>query len=105
MKLLNLFYSVNYYFFFTQGTLDKSLLSLCNLLYFYSLWLQLTVIARDGGMPQSLQSGNFATVTIRVNRNNNPPVFQNLPTIKSVPHNSSSGFVVMDVDAVDTDNV
>ena len=67
--------------------------------------LQLTVRAIDNGSPNKLQSGNVATVTIKVNRNNNPPIFQNLPAVRSVPRNSGSNFLILDVNATDADSV
>lgn len=65
---------------------------------------QLTVYARDYGTPR-LQSFEFATVTITVIRNNNGPVFQNVPYSRTISQSISSGTSVFKVTATDADVV
>ncbi|XP_062579030.1 protocadherin Fat 3-like [Saccostrea cucullata] len=63
---------------------------------------QMTVTATDQGLnPLS----NSITVTVDVDRNANPPIFQNIPTIISINENQPTGQGFFTVTATDADTV
>ncbi len=65
--------------------------------------MQMLVVARDRGSP-SLES-TPASVTINVQRNDNPPVFTSEPYITNLREDASVNDPVFTVNAVDTDIV
>ncbi|XP_062595025.1 cadherin EGF LAG seven-pass G-type receptor 3-like, partial [Saccostrea cucullata] len=63
---------------------------------------QITVTATDQGLnPLS----NSITITVDVDRNANPPIFQNIPTIISINENQLAGQSLFTVTATDADTV
>ena len=66
--------------------------------------LQLTVRAYDLGSPRA-ESPQFATVRINVIRNDNCPVFSNLPNSITISQSTSQFTPVYNVTAFDSDPV
>ena len=64
----------------------------------------MNVLARDFGTPQ-LQTVSAAVVTINVVRNDNGPVFQNVPYSRGISQNTVSVTSVFQVTATDADTV
>lgn len=66
------------------------------------LWQLIIRATRTGGVsPQTAES----TITIRINRNLNGPVFYGLPYSESISDTTEIGTIVADVNAVDADGV
>ena len=66
--------------------------------------LQLTITARDLGSP-SRAAINTATVTVNVNRNNNPPVFRNTPYDVTISTPAAASSSVRAITVTDSDLV
>lgn len=66
--------------------------------------VQLTITARDLGNP-SRSAINTATVTVNVNRNNNPPVFRNTPYDVTISTPASASSSVRAITVTDSDLV
>lgn len=73
-----------------------------SLTLFIRCYFQIFVRAYDLGFPQ-LSSANQATVRINVIRNQNCPVFNNLPTEISISQSQSTNIRVFNVSATDLD--
>ncbi|XP_046583227.1 cadherin-23-like [Haliotis rubra] len=62
----------------------------------------MTVRIRDNGVPVR-QSVGLATATIRIDRNNNAPVFGGGPYTRTIPETQNIGFIVFQFQASDAD--
>ena len=76
----------------------------CTIIIDIWYYFQMNVLARDFGTPQ-LQTVSAAVVTINVVRNDNGPVFQNIPYNRGISQNTVSGTSVFQVTATDADTV
>lgn len=64
--------------------------------------MQIVVRATDLGVP-ALASQDSATVTVRVTRNKNCPVFQGEPYAQTIPQTRGEGSEVIRIQATDSD--
>jgi len=98
------FYSISTFFlicinfvYFTLFLFIKASYLLPNNVYIY---LQVSIVARDGGVPPLSVQG---LVVVNILRNRNPPFFLSEPYTRSVDRNLATGTFILQVSADDLD--